>query len=123
MQQPHPGRQQTEELCIEHAARLFRQRQQADENIRLLQKARELVRAMKTGNALYPLFAAAPPGKRKLERLQALNSRAGQHAKAEEANPAFGRLSSGNRLPEAPFLLLEIGGHIPVESQHAERDV
>jgi hypothetical protein len=78
---------------------------------------------MKTGDAFYPLFAAAPPGQWKLERLQALDSREGQHAKAEEANPAFGRLSSGDRLPQAAFLLIEIGGHFPVERQHAEGDV
>src|SRR3712207_5003573 len=78
---------------------------------------------METGDTLYPLFAAAPPGQRKLERLQALDCRLRQHAEAEKADSTFAGLPSRKGLPDVPSLLLEIGGDFPVKRQHAEGDV
>src|SRR3712207_9550648 len=78
---------------------------------------------METGDTLYPLFAAAPSGKRELERLQALDCRLRQHAKAEKADSTFAGLPGRKGLPEVPSLLLKIGGDFPVERQHAEGDV
>ena len=45
MQQPRPGRQEGKEFRIKDPAGFFRQRQQANENIRLRKKAGKLVRA------------------------------------------------------------------------------
>src|SRR5687767_1239762 len=123
MQQPRPRRQQGEEICVENTARLFRQRQQADKNVRLRQKAGKLILAMKAGDALDLFSAAAPSGKGKLKRLQALDGRLREHAKPQETHPTFAGLRNGKNLPRAPFLLLAIGEHFAVEGQYAKDDI
>src|SRR4051794_36498997 len=95
MQQPRPGRQQGKQFRIENAAGFFRQRQQANENIRPREKTGKLIRAMKAGDAVDLLPASAPGSEGKAKRQQSLDSRLRQHAKAEKAYAALGGLRSG----------------------------
>src|SRR5438067_465135 len=71
MQQSRSHRQKREEFCAQEAACLLRQWQKTNENIRSSQETAKLIVAMKAGDALDHLFAAAPCGERKSKVFEA----------------------------------------------------
>src|SRR6185503_14400912 len=79
MQQSRSHRQEREEPCVQNATGLLRQRQETDQNIRLHQKVGKLIFAMKAGDPLYHLFAAAPCGKTKSKGFETVDCSLRQH--------------------------------------------
>src|SRR6185312_8816055 len=123
MQQPRSRRQKREKLCVQDSPCLLRQGEEADENIGCRQKAAKLVVAMKAGDALDLLLAAAPCGKGKPKRPQAIDGSLRQHPETKEADAPIGRLGRCKSSPMAASLLLPIAEHLAMERQHAEDDV
>ena len=99
------------------------QRQQADQNVSLGEKAGQSLGPVKARDPVDLLRAPAPAGDREPEGLEALDGRIGQYAQSEKAHATLAGLMRRKRLPDAILLLRPIGGQLPVQGEHAERDI
>ncbi|ANL69517.1 hypothetical protein AMC84_PD00559 (plasmid) [Rhizobium phaseoli] len=117
------GRKPGEELGIQEAPGLRRQRQQTDENVGGCKQRIESLSAAQASHAGDRPRTAAPAGKREAEGLQTFEHRASKHAESEHADAAFCGLYRLDRLPDAASLLVEIGRQVAMERKDGERRI
>src|SRR5688572_13659342 len=112
-----------EEFSVEKSACLPRQRQQADEDVRLRCQRLQASVAMMARRSLDFSRATAPSGERKTERPQPFQNGLSQQAEAEDADPPVRRLHLGNGAPGPGALLSKIGRKVTMQSENGERDI
>src|SRR5438045_6421312 len=101
----------------------WRQRQQADRDIGLIEKRLKLIATMEDGDLRGLTWRANPPRDWKAERFQDQRGRPGHHPEAEKADAPLLGPSDRHSDPFAPCLRRTIAGHVAMQTQNVHDHV